>query len=82
MSTATLNKWGNSAAVRLPTSALKAARLRLGDRIRVEVEDGVIVLRPEAKTPEYRLEDLVSRITRRNRHSAVDDGGPIGRERW
>jgi antitoxin MazE len=73
-------KWGNSSAVRLPAAALKEVHVALGDRLDLKTEDGKIVLMPAAK--EYRLADLVAGITKRNLHSAVDFGSPVGRETW
>lgn len=42
--------------------------------------DGSIILRSARKT--YRLADLVSRITSRNRHRETDWGEPRGKESW
>jgi len=73
-------KWGNSSAVRLPAAALKELHMALGDRLDLKIEDGKLVL--ERAQPEYRLEDMVSRITTHNRHAPVDLGAPMGREAW
>ena len=71
-------KWGNSTAVRLPAAILKQVRVALGDRLELRAEDGRIVLE---RTPrEYTLDELVSGITKKNRHSAIDFGKPLGRE--
>jgi antitoxin MazE len=74
-----LAKWGNSLAVRIPKSVAESARLRQGQRLTVEGRRGVIVLKPDGR---YRLADLVSKITPRNRHSETDWGGPVGGEIW
>ena len=77
---AEIQKWGNSGAVRLPAAVMKQVNVRLGDRLKLQVEDGKIVLTPAPL--EYCLEDLVAGITPKNRHAAVDFGATVGREIW
>ena len=71
-------KWGNSTAVRLPAAILKQVRVALGDRLELRAEGSRIVL--ERAPREYSLDELVSRITKKNRHSEVHFGKPVGRE--
>jgi antitoxin MazE len=78
---ATVKKWGNSAAVRIPASILEAIHLHLDDVVDVREEDGRIVI--EAVRPRtYKLEDLIKGITAENLHDAVDFGPPQGKEVW
>lgn len=52
-----IQKWGNSAAVRLPTELLTLLKASLGDKLTVDVlPDGVML---KAKRPAYALTDLV-----------------------
>ena len=46
----------------------------------IAVNDGVLVATPVRPRPN--LDDLVSRITERNRHSATEWGPVRGREVW
>jgi antitoxin MazE len=79
--TTQLSKWGHSLAVRIPKSVAETAGIREGDRVSLMVEkDGAVVIRPARR--EYRLEQLVSRITARNRHGETDWGSPRGKEVW
>jgi antitoxin MazE len=78
---AVVKKWGNSAAVRIPSTVLQAARLRLEDSVDVREEAGRIVIEP-APRKEYSLSELLKRITPENLHEKVDFGGPIGKEAW
>ncbi len=71
-------KWGNSLALRLPKSVAREARLDEGDTVDVSVDDGSIVIR--ASRPRYTLNQLVDRITSRNRHTECDWGQLAGRE--
>ncbi|MBI3546827.1 MAG: AbrB/MazE/SpoVT family DNA-binding domain-containing protein [Gammaproteobacteria bacterium] len=77
-------KWGNSLAVRVPRGIVETAGLQPEDALEVEVVKGKIVLTPAAKgsRPKYRLNDLVKRITAKNRYAEEDFGAPAGREVW
>ncbi len=79
--TGTVQKWGNSMAVRLPKALARKARIEKGTRVEVEVRGRQIVVTPISK-PVYRLEDLVRKITKKNRHPAIDAGAPRGQEVW
>ena len=74
-----IRKWGNSAAVRLPASAIKEAAFRLEQKVRIVVTRGRIVIEPSGKV-EYGLDELVDGITARNRHAEVTFGEPVGKE--
>ena len=76
-----VKKWGNSAAVRIPASVLKAARVRLDQPVDVREEGGRIVIEP-LHPERYDIGTLVSSITDENRHEPVDMGEPVGREVW
>lgn len=73
-------KWGNSLALRLPKSVAREARLDEGSTVDVSVDNGTIVIR--LSSPRYSLDELVGRITARNRHSESDWGTPVGHEVW
>ncbi len=78
---ATVSKWGNSLAVRIPRAIAKEARLNEGDCVELDFDrDGSIVLRPARRS--YELSELVSRITSKNRHRETDWGPPRGEESW
>jgi antitoxin MazE len=46
----------------------------------VSVDNGAIVIRPSR--PRYSLDELVRRITPKNRHDESDWGGALGAEVW
>ena len=73
-------RWGNSLGLRLPKSVALEAQLADGDTGDVSVDNGAVVIRPSR--PRYVLEDLVRRITSRNRHTENDWGTPLGHEVW
>jgi antitoxin MazE len=76
---ATIRKWGNSPAVRINAAAMKLASFEIAQRVRIKASKGRIVIEP-ADHVEYRIEDLVRGINRRNVHGEVDAGAPVGRE--
>jgi antitoxin MazE len=76
-----LAKWGNSLAVRIPVRIVETARLREGDEVTLAVgKNGVIVMRSARR--KYQLDELVSKITARNRHDETDWGPQVGKEAW
>lgn len=78
---ATVKKWGNSAAVRIPASVMQATHLDLDEVVDVREEGGRIVIEPvQEKT--YELGKLLKGITSKNQHRAVDFGPGVGKEVW
>jgi antitoxin MazE len=76
---AVIRKWGNSPALRLPTSVLKEAGYRLEQKVELTVSRGRILIRPLEKV-EYDLDALVDGITADNAHREVSFGEPVGKE--
>lgn len=77
----TVQKWGNSLAIRVPKSIAVQVGFKAQDDLEIKVQDGNVVLKPQLRRV-YRLEDLVKRITPKNLHREIDTGSPIGREIW
>jgi antitoxin MazE len=78
---ATVKKWGNSAAVRIPASVMQATRLGLDEVVNVREEAGRIVIEP-VRQKTYDLDKLLKGITPQNQHEAVDFGPAVGKEAW
>lgn len=74
-----IKKRGNSLAVRIPKAFVKEAHVAYGTTVGFSVMDGKIVIDPKAE-PEYKLEDLLKGITKKNRHAEINTGAPVGRE--
>ena len=78
---ATISKWGNSLAVRIPLAIARQAGLGEGDSVTITPDpNGGILLRPSRR--KYALSELVARITPKNRHRETDWGPPRGEESW
>jgi antitoxin MazE len=78
---ATVKKWGNSAAVRIPASVMRAINIELDEVVDVREEDGRIVIEP-VQQKQYDLDTLLKGITSKNQHRSVDFGAPVGKEVW
>lgn len=74
-----IQKWGNSLAVRIPKAFVEEAHVAYGTAVDLSVDDGKIVIDPHTE-PEYRLEDLLKGVTKRNVHAEVETGNAVGRE--
>lgn len=77
----TVQKWGNSLAVRIPRSVAEDTHLHRGSVVDIILIGGKIVVKPERQRP-YTLAQLLKGITKRNRHGECDWGEPVGRETW
>ena len=77
---ATVRKWGNSASVRIPSSIMSAAKLRLDQAVDVREEDGRIVIEPV--TGVLDLATLIDGISDDNRHDDIGFGPAVGKEAW
>ncbi|WP_308925800.1 AbrB/MazE/SpoVT family DNA-binding domain-containing protein [Janthinobacterium sp. J1-1] len=79
-----IQKWGNSAAVRLPTELLGMLKVSLGDKLDVDVRpDGVFL---KAKRPVFSLAELVAQCDGTAPEpadmAAWSAPKPVGRESW
>jgi antitoxin MazE len=76
---AIVKKWGNSAAIRIPSGIMQAACLTLDEVVDVREQDGQIVIEP-MRSGKVDLARLLAGITPENLHDGVDFGDPVGRE--
>ncbi|WP_274584077.1 AbrB/MazE/SpoVT family DNA-binding domain-containing protein [Neisseria leonii] len=66
-----IQKWGNSAAIRLPVELLKSLNVKVGDELQTKVSGNELIVR-KAGRPKYLLEDLM----------AEEQGQPLQGEGW
>lgn len=78
---ATVAKWGNSLALRIPQHIVKKIQLTEGAEVDLMVVDGNLVIKPRLRK-RYSLEELVDAITPENLHSEVESGIAMGNEAW
>jgi len=70
--TATVQKWGNSLAIRIPSVIAEKLAIHQGSEVEMIVENQAIKLIPKKKKPT--LEELLAKITPENRHAEIDFG--------
>lgn len=68
-----IKKWGNSAAIRLPSSMMKTLKLDLESLVEIRLEAGCLVIEP-IRYQEYDLNQLLNGIKPSNRHAEIDFG--------
>jgi antitoxin MazE len=78
---ATVKKWGNSAAVRIPAAVMQATHIELDEVEDVREEAGRIIIEP-IRQKTYELDQLLKGITSKNQHKGVDFGPAVGKEVW
>ncbi len=76
-----VQKWGNSLAVRIPRPFAKESDLTENSPVDVSLRNGKLVITP-VREPEYSLDELVARISKKNLHSEVSTGSKRGNEAW
>ncbi len=75
-----VSRWGNSLAIRIPSSVRHEIQLEEGSAVELVVEGGRLLVSPIVTT--YRLNDLIAGIDDTNRHAETDWGEPAGNEAW
>lgn len=65
--TASIAKWGNSAALRLPKNILDALSLNIGDQVNIVQRGRCVVIEPCKPS----LNDLLAQVTPENRHEEI-----------
>jgi len=78
--TATIQKWGNSLALRIPRAVAQQIKVSEGKPVELSVDADTLVVRPARRR--YRLADLLRRVTPENVHPETDWGQRVGREVW
>ena len=79
--TTTIQKWGNSLALRIPKAVARDTHLENGSVVNLVVRQGKVVIEP-ARKAKYRLDDLLNGVSKKNIHASVDTGPAVGREVW
>jgi antitoxin MazE len=91
--TGTIQKWGNSQAIRLPRHILDITALKENDSVQISVENNQIVIKktipkPEHRTLKQRIEDFYGKdfetVLQENpyEYEEIKASPPIGSEVW
>lgn len=76
----TVQKWGNSLAVRIPRPFADEIHLEENSTVDLTVRSGKLVIVPAE--PAMTLDALVDQITDENRHDEIETGPRVGNEIW
>ncbi|MCY4513389.1 MAG: AbrB/MazE/SpoVT family DNA-binding domain-containing protein [Bdellovibrionales bacterium] len=76
---AKIQKWGNSAGIRIPKTIMKKANLNINSEIEIKYKNQKIII--FAKKKSLQLKDMLSQITKNNLH-AEDSYMKSGKEIW
>lgn len=74
----TIQKWGNSLAVRIPRPLAEEIHLEENTAVDLTIKSGKLVIVPAE--PTLTLESLVEQITDDNRHDEIETGKRVGNE--
>lgn len=55
-----IQQWGNSAALRVPSTVLKQMGISLGDTLSMDITEVGLLLKPVQKKPRYTLAELIA----------------------
>jgi antitoxin MazE len=77
----TVQKWGNSLAVRIPKPFVEEIHIASGSEVDLTVDNGRIIIVPQAE-PKYSLSELLQGVTARNKHDETETGPAVGQEAW
>ncbi|MBI4604481.1 MAG: AbrB/MazE/SpoVT family DNA-binding domain-containing protein [Planctomycetes bacterium] len=75
----TIQKWGNSLAVRIPSAVARRAELRAGTEVEVVARKDAIIVKPASRR-QYKLRDLLKAMKPGRLHGETDFGPDVGRE--
>lgn len=76
--TATVQKWGNSLALRLPKTIAQELDLNEGDPVELKLLGDALEVKPTRQV--YRLSELVTEMREKNLHSETHWGSPVRKE--
>lgn len=83
MNTTTIQKWGNSYAVRLPKTSMRRLNLLAGHSVEVrEAHNGRTLSIIPTKQKTVSLSTMIAGITKKNRHGEASWGSAVGNEVW
>ena len=75
-----IQKWGNSLAIRIPKPFASEIKLNNNSEVEISIKNGALLIEPSIK--EINLDELLSRVNKKNLHKLIDFGPPVGREIW
>lgn len=77
-----IGKWGNSAAIRIPAELVRQSGLKVGSRMQIMYEDGVLKIKPlkQKISRAERLERIIASAKALGADEEIDWGPDVGNE--
>ncbi len=75
----TIQKWGNSLALRIPKSFALETQINNGTEVEIKIKDKQLVITPVSKE-KYNLDSFLLEMTSSNVHKEIDFGDSKGKE--
>jgi antitoxin MazE len=72
-----ISKWGNSLGIRIPKLLAKELHLKNGSRVDIIIDNKKIIIRPKQNIS---INDILSKINKKNIHNEIKFGIPEGNE--
>lgn len=79
---ATIQKWGNSQAIRLPKSILETALFKTNENVELIAEDNKIIIKKATIKKHLTLEERLKGFQGQYAFEEADFGKPVGNEIW
>ena len=76
-----IKPWGNNLGVRIPAAVAREAKLRANQRVKVSVEDGRVIITPQADKA-LTLADRLALFDPALHGGEVMAAAPVGVEQW
>ncbi|MDR0819055.1 MAG: AbrB/MazE/SpoVT family DNA-binding domain-containing protein [Oscillospiraceae bacterium] len=76
----TIQKWGNSQAIRLPKALLELANMRYNERVRIIAEQDKIIIFRESPAAHKSLKERLAGFQGEYSFEEWDTNAPVGRE--
>jgi len=76
---ATVQKWGNSLGIRIPSLIVRELSLKNGSVVDINDNGNEIIIKPLRKS---RLSEMLEKINDQNKHEEIKTTGPVGNEIW
>ena len=82
MTTAALQKWGNSQGFRLPKQILLALGWKVNDEFSLLIQEGQLIIEPAHPRKRKTMKELFANFQGEYKHEEIDWGQPVGKEVW
>jgi len=77
-----ISKWGNSQGLRIPKEIIESLDIKVGDKVKLFVENNRVIIEPIKKKKEYSIDELVAKIPDDYLKEPEVMTTPMGREIW